>query len=175
MDRPSSDEDELEDLLRFLDPNMVIIGYQVSKRATINAVNLIQTQLYKLSEHPQCGVGIRGMPLGEIQDIIEHVEKPINLVCLPTCQPPDLHLRTVEFVHSRKVNTMIDVSTDSLVSLDYLKPMSETYGKSCLLVLTKALLQYGALVCFNAEFDGIKDILHLGHPFTHRGEHMAPS
>lgn len=199
------DEEEVEDLLMFIDPDIVFVVYQGTSQATVSLLDLVQSILIK-SKNTRCHVGFSSAPTSEIQWIIENARHDVKLVSLVQSRPPNLQLRTVEFLHSKSIDCLVNLrlganSSSSSSSnggvtggdngtgsasasdhhLHHLDAMARRYGRSTTTVLTKALLQLGVMIAFSEADESsesselVENLLPLCHPFTTRAEHMAPS
>lgn len=155
----------------------VSIAYQGSREQTVAA--LISLRKVCSSYNPQLQVGLESYPEDELQWIMEHSSSAITIINLCTHTAPNLHMRQVDFAHSRLCNIYISFDMESSEDnrYDYIRKVSEKYNRPPAVVLAKALIQLGFLVLFNASCTVAfleREVLSLCHPFTNRHAALAP-
>lgn len=171
-----ADYNGLQELLQVIDPDIILVKYQFSREDTCSSIGLVSRAVEAL-RLTNCPLGISDVPSSEIQWIMETVNVPIKLVSFSIIDAPNLNFRTVEFIHSRECNTLMTIGTSVYDKVHYLNAYEKIYQKPPILILAKVLYQLGVIVAFSYDLGPtfLVKALALGHPFTNRGIHLAPS
>lgn len=165
----------VEMVVEIVRPNVIMISKVGSRNSTVTAVqNLLS--LFDRVNSP-VSLGISGMDLPDVQFCLDSMTQ-IALVDLGPCHPPNIHTHFVEFCHSRGRNSMIQLE-DFDPHTSAVRRLSDFYRRSPAIVLAKAILQIGSILCLPSSIFKNEELcltlLALNHPFTYLQTVYDPS
>lgn len=171
-------ENEVEkDILCRLSPSLqyLSVPYQLSREYTVRCLNELKLKMSSGS----LTIGLHNFPENELQWILDHSEGVVSFLNLGNHTAPNVKMRTIDFGHSHLCNIMVSFGygNGELSKYDYMRTLSERYGREPSIVLAKAFLQLGVVVMFSHEYGPqflAHHVLPLAHPFTYRHPVLAP-
>lgn len=175
---------------KILSPNIVLIDSSGQEASyIIDNINKLQ----KAISPPLPALGISNTTdTYFIEKILKHSIVPISFLSVGVIDVPNFRLRSLEFVHSKHICSLIVLKPEDLITdnCDYemWTTLSEKYNKHISSIITKACIQLGAVVClpllgFFGDYPNANandSLLHehiapLCHPFTYRKDYLAPT
>jgi hypothetical protein len=161
-------------IIEEIQPAVISVGKYLSRNQTLEAVNDLSSLLSAMN-HP-IAIAISGLLLPDVQYCIDGSPQ-IALVTIGSF-PPNIHVHTMEFCHSRGRNALVDL-IDLEVSSVSVNQCAERYNLPPSVILAKAILQLGGLLCLPStllqDAKAFLQILRLNHPFTFLQTAFDPS
>jgi len=152
------------------DADTFVFCYQGTRQFTEAFIDLLHESLQNNNKKAYT-FGISGTSPDDVQWILEKSKVPVGINVLDNLCPPNMQLRTIEFLHSKGCNTIVIIRNPFPHDLSYLTPLIEKYNREGIAILSKVLLQLGVLVMISMQYDELyllTEILPLAHPMQYR-------
>jgi hypothetical protein len=156
-------------------PDVIIIRNLISRSNTLEAITDLSSLISQSNSHS--AIGLSGLDLPDVQYCLDS-NPSIALVDVGVCLPPNIHAHIVEFCHSRGRNSLVDLRSLDDFPSEAIRRCSEKYNRTPAVILAKAILQIGAILCLPCSLladERFLPILELNHPFIQLQTAYDPS
>ena len=129
-----------------------------------------QLSIAKKTDAQRVVLGASSLIDEERQYVVDAHRGVIRAMCLGPVHFPDLRTFTIDLLHSRECNVYMTIDSFEEENMRGLGKFVKKYERPAPAILTKVLLELGAVVCIDSSLIDqeafYSDIMRLAHPFT---------
>ena len=168
---------QFSQLLTIICPvQLCIIPYKINKESTVKT---FASLINSLNSEMLTKFALSNIPSDDFQWVIENARAAsphLVMYHFPQFSMPNFQMRQVDMAHSRTVNVMYSMPSmenimEQFAKVDYMDRLIESYDKHPITIVTKFLLQIGAVIIFPITIPDdimLQHVAPLCHPFSNR-------